>query len=126
MRPSHWPEDPFRGRRLFELVEQPEGRVKRERTPPYNELRTTTMTRKNPTYRTTDYDTAAGVSDRTQELPTVEIDPSSHFATFIFFESTAPEAARQFRSDYKIQNYIAAKKTILRLFRMERDRQVRR
>lgn len=78
-----------------------------------------------PTYRTTDYDTAAGVSYRTQELPTVEIDQSS-IATFTFFESTAPEAARQFRADNKIQNYIAAKKTILRLFRMERDRRGRR
>lgn len=74
-----------------------------------------------PTYCTTDYDTAAGVSDRTRERPVVEIDQAG-IATFCFVKSTAPEAARQFRADNRLQNYIAAKKTILRLFRMERDR----
>lgn len=77
-----------------------------------------------PTYRTTDYDTAAGISDRTNELPTVKIDQAG-IATFCFFESAAPGAARQFRTDNRLQNYIAAKKTILRLFRMERDRRGR-
>ena len=72
------------------------------------------------TFKTADFDTAAGIFERTNELPETIMGPRQQ-VEYRFYEADAPEAAKQFRADNKLQNYIAAKKTILRLYRLERD-----
>ena len=72
------------------------------------------------TFRTTDFDTATGVHARTGEFPRTTMTQDRQ-CEFCFYQSDAPEAARAFRTDDKIQNYISAKKTIMRLFRSERN-----
>lgn len=78
------------------------------------------MTSTAITFKTTDLDTATGVHARTGEFPKTST-TLDHRCEFSFTRSDAPEAARAFRTDDAIQNFIAAKKTIFRLFRSERN-----
>lgn len=80
----------------------------------------TSTTSTTVTFRTTDFDTATGVHALTGEFPKTSTTHDRR-CEFCFSRSDAPEAARAFRTDDAIQNFIAAKKTIFRLFRSERN-----
>ena len=75
------------------------------------------MTRQ-PTFKTTDFDCAGGVSGTTGELP--ELHMTGDIAECWFYDKDAPEAARRFRNDGNLQNFISAKKTLFRLFKQAR------
>lgn len=77
---------------------------------------TTTKT----TFKTADLDTMAAVASEISELP-VMINTNGVIEA-CFTAPEAPEAARRFRNNGPLQNFLASKKTIYRLFRSARDR----
>lgn len=70
------------------------------------------------TYRTTDIDTAAAVFDMTSEMPQAT-QIGGGLVEFRFGAAEAPEAARKFRNNNQLQNFITAKKTIFRLLQRQ-------
>lgn len=66
------------------------------------------------TYRTTDVDSMAAVYEHIGELPDL-VQISTGVTEARFTSPDAPEAARRFRNDNRLQNFISAKKTIFRL-----------
>ena len=71
------------------------------------------------TFKTTDLDVMAGVYQLTGELPVLSTAGGVIEATFS--DPEAPGAARRFRADNAIQNYISAKRVVHRLFRQVRE-----
>ena len=72
-------------------------------------------------YRTTETDCAADVTNITGEYPEIASIGGGLFE-YRFYDQDAPEAARRFRNDGRLQAFLAAKKTVYRLFRDARDR----
>jgi|GEM_PF-2397910 len=67
-----------------------------------------------PTFKTSDLDTAAAVYDCISEIP--EMIQIGDRIEARFYSDQAPEAARRFRNNSPLQNFLTAKKTIYRLF----------
>ena len=70
------------------------------------------------TFRTTDVDTAAAVYDQTADMPQAA-QIGGGVVEFRFGVPEAPEAARKFRNDNRLQSFITAKKTIFRLLQRQ-------
>jgi hypothetical protein len=79
------------------------------------------MTR-STTFKTTETDCAADVTNRTGEYPEITHIGGGIFE-YRFHDKDAPEAARRFRNDGRLQAFLAAKRTVYRLFRDARDRE---
>lgn len=70
------------------------------------------------TYRTTDLDAAASVYDQTADIPQA-VHLGRGLVEFRFMAPEAPEAARKYRNDNRLQDFITAKKTIFRLLQRQ-------
>ena len=67
-----------------------------------------------PTFKTTDIDLMSGIYEQTGEIPHI-VHLGGGLVEGRFSDPEAPEAARKFRNDNRLQNFIAAKKTVFRL-----------
>jgi len=72
---------------------------------------------KPATFRTIDVDAAAAVYNEISEVP--ELVPVGDRLEARFYDPAAPEAARRFRNDNLLQNYLSSKKVIFRLFQKQ-------
>lgn len=68
-------------------------------------------------FKTCCIDTASAVYEQTSEIP--EFVQVGDRLEARFYDSAAPDAARRFRNNNPLQNYLSAKKVIYRLFQRQ-------